>query len=347
MIPLMQHRFRGLNLYVPPQDMEPDELRIADNVFIKGGQPRTRPGLVGQLTTKYGTALYAPVEYIRPDGSTNVIFTTGGKLYQWVKGATAASEVFLNGTTSFNLISPQTSIIRQGKYAYVVDGQQNLTDLVIQSTNTQVSSATHTFQQGDVAKQITITSGTGFNYTDLVIDGSVSTKVTSVGRAFLSTDVGGTLQVTSGSGWTVQTVTITAVVAGAATLSASAGTLGSPAGHATLTIPNGLSGFTLGVYTIISVSGGIATLSAAVGTANATGGVGTLAGQLYRVTLFSNNAYTAVATTQLSAPQTQGSVMLTSTSIDPVTAPSTWSSYPALNNVLTGGIPPETVTNAT
>ena len=73
-----------------------------------------------------------------------------------------------------------------------------------------------------------------FSYTDLVIQGT-NTQVTSINRPFLATDVGKTLTITGGTGFTPGTPTISSVsTAGIATLSGSAGTAFSQGGTATL-----------------------------------------------------------------------------------------------------------------
>lgn len=71
---------------------------------------------------------------------------------------------------------------------------------------------------------------TGLSGTDLVIDGALNTKVTSATHNFTLPDVGVTLTISAGTGFTVSTPTILSVGSNAATLSASAGTLGSTGG---------------------------------------------------------------------------------------------------------------------
>lgn len=66
--------------------------------------------------------------------------------------------------------------------------------------------------------------------TDLVIDGATNTKVTSATHNFVATDVGNCLQITAGTGFTAGVRYIVSVAANAATLDASAGTLGSTGG---------------------------------------------------------------------------------------------------------------------
>lgn len=72
-------------------------------------------------------------------------------------------------------------------------------------------------------------------FTDLMIDATTSTKISSAASpdAFDSTDAGKTIIITAGAGFTPGTYTIVSVTAGVATLSASAGTVGSTEGEAT------------------------------------------------------------------------------------------------------------------
>lgn len=70
-------------------------------------------------------------------------------------------------------------------------------------------------------------------YTDLVIDGTTNTKVTSAAYPFVAGDVGKFLNVAEGTGFTPGRYTISSVLAGVATLSASVGTVASTGGVAT------------------------------------------------------------------------------------------------------------------
>lgn len=78
------------------------------------------------------------------------------------------------------------------------------------------------------------TAFTNYKYTDLVIDGVTNTKVTSAARPFTAADVNNYINVANGvSGFTAGRYQIASVLAGAATLSAAVGTIGSTGGVAT------------------------------------------------------------------------------------------------------------------
>ncbi|MGO8670979.1 MAG: beta strand repeat-containing protein [Capsulimonadaceae bacterium] len=401
---VMQRHFTGLNVYVPPQDMGPNEVQIADNVYVKGGEFRSRPGKIAQLATPFAEPVYVSEPYMMADGTSALLLTSGGKLYTWQKGSAVTTELlatvvyayadlviqsttsnvtstsrpftsgdvglvlvieagngFIAGSytvssvssgiatldascgtasstggsatlgNSFHLNSSQTFFTRSGKYMYIVDGQILLTDLAIPSAPTQVSSATHPFGPADVGKQLVITSGEGFQYTDLSISASSSSEVTSAARPFLSTDTGGTLVVTGGTGFTPGTYTVASVAAGVAALanSASAGTENSTGGSATFTTSGG-SGFIVGTYTIDGVAGGVATLSETVGSVGTASGSGTLSGPVYRVSLNVDSTYFAGTVTSLTPPASP-TASLSSTVLDSCDDPTQWTSLPPLN----------------
>lgn len=90
-------------------------------------------------------------------------------------------------------------------------------------------------ERGTEAKREYVKVAEAATWTDLVIDAGTNTLVTSVLRPFTQNDVGRLLYITGGTGFTVANRTITAVSsANVATLSASAGTLGSTGGQANL-----------------------------------------------------------------------------------------------------------------
>src|SRR5262245_28758828 len=57
-----------------------------------------------------------------------------------------------------------------------------------------------------------------YNFTDLVVDGSVNTKVTSASHNFVAADVDNIMHITAGTGWTVGFYRILSVASNAATL---------------------------------------------------------------------------------------------------------------------------------
>jgi hypothetical protein len=337
---LTQRRMTGVNVYDPPQDILPHQVQRADNLYSRAGVFVTRPGKQGLLTTPMGSPNYAPLVYVRDDLQTVLLYTSGGGLWFTLSSENFATphEILLNGTTHFNLNSPAVQIIRSGKYAYIVDGQIKLADLAIQSDNTKVASASHSFVAGDVGKTLKVTIGSGYQYTDLAIQSNAA-KVASVARPFLTTDVGGTLQITSGTNFTPGIYTIIAVVSGIATLNTTIGTALATGGHGTFNIKGGL-GFTLGIYTILSVSAGVATLNAPAGTANSTSGSATLMGPSYRISLSSNTTYTAEAVSALLTPDPPVKGSLVNTVLDALSDATVWSGFPAVS------WPSQMVTNA-
>lgn len=124
-------RFTGVDVHTEPGNLGEGSLTQADNLLLTGGVATTRPGLAGQLDTPLGAALYAPVPYLKPGGATEIVFTCDGKLYRLPKGDAAASEIKKPGDVSFSLDSPNTFMVRAGKYIYPVDGVSPLqrTDL--------------------------------------------------------------------------------------------------------------------------------------------------------------------------------------------------------------------------
>lgn len=124
-------RFIGVDTHTQSGELGEGALTQADNLLLQGGVAVTRPGLAGQLDAAMGQALYAPLPYLKADRTTEVVFTSNGKLYRLPKGATAATEITKPGGVSFTLDSANTFMVRAGKYIYPVDGVSPLqrTDL--------------------------------------------------------------------------------------------------------------------------------------------------------------------------------------------------------------------------
>jgi hypothetical protein len=112
----------GLDLFHDKSQIPINGSSQLDNVLINATKPETRFGKRGQLTTPFGAALYGGSGYIMADGSTVMLFVSGGKLYKWVKAATSATEVLIGGVTSFSLVSANVFQARVGLYNYIVDG---------------------------------------------------------------------------------------------------------------------------------------------------------------------------------------------------------------------------------
>lgn len=124
-------RFIGLDLYHAPQDLPEGYLTQCDNLYVDGGELVTRPGKQGQLATPFANPVYMLLAYRKPDGTTDVLVTSGGHLYHWPKGAPTAPEITVSGITAGSLASSRAMMARLGHFAYLVDGQGPLvrTDL--------------------------------------------------------------------------------------------------------------------------------------------------------------------------------------------------------------------------
>ena len=111
------------------------------------------------------------------------------------------------------------------------------------------SSTNDVFEADDAGESLTVMGGTNFApndyavervfvplYTDLAIDASDNTKVSSQRRPFIASDVGFELKIIDGTGFNLVLLTINSIDGnGVATLSGSAGTVGSTGGQAAVT----------------------------------------------------------------------------------------------------------------
>jgi len=204
---VQQRRFSGLDLYHAPQDVAPDQLLQSDNCVNYGGELWTRPGFQGVFATPMSAPIYAATEFVRSDGSTVILFVSGGKLYFAVKQdpPMTQTEILIyvspSSSISFALNSEKARIYVEGKYAYVVDGE--------------------------------------YAYSDLVIDGSDAKKVTSATRPFVAADAPYKQLTITGPkpDFTPGTYAISSLSGSAAVLSASVGTTGKVSGTGTLSGP--------------------------------------------------------------------------------------------------------------
>lgn len=254
------HRFGsqgvGIDLYTDPGDLPLSGLTQAYNMYIDGTVLRSRPAIVGLLTTPMANPIYRPFPYIKSDGTEYVIFcsgpassTTGGKIYQVAATGGTATELLdaSNSNASFNINAEAFEIVLHGGYAYMVWGASLYRTNLSASTASAVSS----LNPPVVAPSASLTniavdslsSATGWTpdtvqttrtITDLVIGGT-NTLVSSALQPFQQSDIGKTLTIVSGTGFTPGTRTISAVAStGVATLSGSAGTINSTGGTASL-----------------------------------------------------------------------------------------------------------------
>ncbi|BDI33333.1 hypothetical protein CCAX7_53840 [Capsulimonas corticalis] len=118
-----QRRFRGLDLFHAPENLDNGDVQQADNLYVDGGELVTRPGKSGQFTAPLGAALYSPIAFVKAGGGREILFVSGGNLYTTTKGAPTYSKIRINGVTDFSLTGPATQMARVGKYVYVIDGQ--------------------------------------------------------------------------------------------------------------------------------------------------------------------------------------------------------------------------------
>lgn len=113
--------FIGLDLFHSPPDLSPQMLTQADNLLVDGGSLVTRPGFAGLLAAVMGAPIYTPTAYLDTDGTTKIVFVSGGRLYKWAKGTSAATEIVIPGISG-TINGPGSRIARLGHYGYLVDG---------------------------------------------------------------------------------------------------------------------------------------------------------------------------------------------------------------------------------
>ena len=136
-----QRRFSGVNVYLPPQDDPESSVVQADNLLCFGGVLQTRFGLSGQLTTPFASPCYGITEYVKPDLTTALVFSQGGRLWLLVKGNAAAVEI-LSGGVSLTLNSATVFIKRIGLFLYVCDGVVGRSLYRVSIDNTNAATAT-------------------------------------------------------------------------------------------------------------------------------------------------------------------------------------------------------------
>ena len=124
-------RWVGIDAYHSPGKMGATYLSQADNCLIEGGDLISRPGRAGVLTTPHAAPTYLLGPFRRADGTTAITYTSGGKLYQVNKGASASTEIHNGAGGSLSLVSANSFAARLGRYQYIVDGTGSLirTDL--------------------------------------------------------------------------------------------------------------------------------------------------------------------------------------------------------------------------
>ena len=120
-------RFRGINQWMQPGDLAQGELVDAQNVLVRGTEIVSRPGRQGVITTAHSAPVYLLGSFRNSDGSTGVLYTSGGKIYTVTKSAagavTATPTEIKNAGVSLAINSATAIGCRLGKFFYFCDGQ--------------------------------------------------------------------------------------------------------------------------------------------------------------------------------------------------------------------------------
>lgn len=178
---IVQRQFKGMDAISLRQDIPHNLVRISDNLQIIGS-----PGVGGEWLSRPG------YQGLLPTGNGGIESQANYALAQFVTATTATPPVY--GT----------------QLVYVSGGKVKMMANTVGATTTELLL-------------------TSFTYTDLVIQ-ATNTQVTSVMRPFVASDVTLSLVVTGGTNFTVQTVTINSVSNGIATCSAALGTANATGG---------------------------------------------------------------------------------------------------------------------
>ena len=114
---------KGMNSLIHPERLEPGATQDTLNMFWDGGSLTTRPGMVGQLTSAHGAAVYlSRHRYMLTSGVARIPYSTGGKLYYFEEGATAGVEIKKPGAVSFSFTdSSAVRFATIGKWLYFLD----------------------------------------------------------------------------------------------------------------------------------------------------------------------------------------------------------------------------------
>ena len=118
-------RLTGAETQIQPERLDPSTCQDIVNLLWDGGSVTTRPGMVGQLTSALGGAIYFDrCRYVKADGSILLPFASGGKLYYLTTGGTSATEIVNPGPTSFSFTNNgrDVRLTTVGKWLYILDG---------------------------------------------------------------------------------------------------------------------------------------------------------------------------------------------------------------------------------
>jgi hypothetical protein len=120
------HHGGGMNLLTQPERLAPGQAQDILNLLWDGGSLTTRPGMVGQLTTAHGAAVYlSRYRYMMSDGTARIPYSTGGKVYYFAVGGAAGVEITKPGPVSFTFSSPAVRYVVIGRWLYFLDSSDS------------------------------------------------------------------------------------------------------------------------------------------------------------------------------------------------------------------------------
>lgn len=113
----------GMNNLLQPERLDAGQAVDVLNLLWHGGSWSTRQGMVGQLTSAHGAAVYlSRTRYMMSTGVARIPYSTGGKLYYFAVGASAGVEITKPGPVSFSFTdSKNVRYATVGKYLYFID----------------------------------------------------------------------------------------------------------------------------------------------------------------------------------------------------------------------------------
>lgn len=121
-IPDFDNQFVGIDTFHPPFALGKGFATQMDELYIDGGQLRTRSGKQGILTTAHAFPIYCPVPWLNADGSVDVYYSGGGNLYKAPKAGGSATQI----TLATSLVSANVYMAKGNGYIFLVDASGNL-----------------------------------------------------------------------------------------------------------------------------------------------------------------------------------------------------------------------------
>lgn len=113
---------KGMVSLVQPERLGPGQFQDVSNLLWDGGSLSTRPGMVGQLTSAHGAAVYVSrYRVMKANGTALIPYSTGGKVYFLQAGSTSGTEITKPGPVSFSVTSSAVRWCSVGKWLYFLD----------------------------------------------------------------------------------------------------------------------------------------------------------------------------------------------------------------------------------